>query len=131
MITVTVIGAGGADAMVLAERARRAVAKVGSPSLHFEYVEVGARDKINGVSKLPALAVGGHVIAEGSVPKMREIQESLTEALSTAYPDDLRVHETQTAPRCGGCGRDCLLTAPKCRVGVERAEQLGITAARR
>lgn len=128
MITVTVIGKGGSDAMMMAERTRRAVAKVGSPSLHFEYVEVGARDKINGVSKLPALAIGGKVIAEGTVPKMRDIQNQLSETLRTAYPDDLRVHEAEAVPRCGGCGRDCLLTAPQCRVGVERAEQLGIGA---
>lgn len=127
MITVTVIAAGDSAGMMLAERTRRAVAKVNSPSLHFEYVEVGARDKINGVDRLPALAIGGDVLAEGSVPKMRDIQQALTKTLKEAYPDDLRVHVQETVPRCGGCGRDCRLHTPKCHVGVERAQQLGIT----
>lgn len=127
MITVTVIGTGNSECMMLAERARRAVAKVGSPSLHFQLMEIGERDRYNGVSKLPALAIGGNVVAEGSVPKMREIQAALQQALEEAYPDDLKVHAQETVPRCGGCGRNCTLDAPKCRVGVERAQQLGVT----
>lgn len=125
MITVSVIGTGDAKTMVLAERARRAVAKAGSPSLHFEYVEVGSRDRINGVSRLPALAIGGDVRAEGEVPRMRDIQAWLAATLSHAYPDDLRVHEREGVPRCDGCGRACPLDAPRCRIGMERAARAG------
>lgn len=127
MITVTVIGrSGDPQAMMLAERTRRAVARTASPSLSFSFVEVGARDRVNGVSELPALAIGGEVIAQGRKPKMQEIQQALERTLESAYPDDLEVHSSQTAPLCGGCGRGCTLDAPGCRVGRRRAQAQGI-----
>lgn len=130
MIRLIVMGTGDGPTMMLAERGRRAVARSGSAAAHFDYVEVGERDRLNGVSKLPALVVDGRVVSQGTVPKMREIEEALRYALDHAYPDDLKVRTQEAAPRCGGCGRNCLLTAPKCRIGRERAAEMGIATTR-
>lgn len=126
LITLTVIGTGDGPTMMLAERGRRAVARVGSLAVQFDYVEVGALDKVNGVSQLPALAVAGRVLSEGGapLPKMRDIEQALRDALEQAAPDDLKARAEPSAPLCGGCGRGCTLDAPKCRVGRERAAEL-------
>lgn len=125
---MTVIGTGDAQTMMPAERGRRAVAREGNPAVRFDYVEIGPHDRTNGVDELPALVVDGHVVAQGSVPKMHEVAEALEQALAAASKDDLRTAAAADAvPRCGGCGRNCSLDDPKCRVGKARARELDIS----
>lgn len=132
MVLVNVIGSGDANTMMLVERTRRVVAQAGIEAAKFEYIEVGAHDRVSGLDQLPAVLVNGQPIVQGIVPKMRELRSTLTQAIqtisATVAQDPLSglAMVDSTTPRCTGCGRNCSLDAPGCRVGMRRAKELGI-----
>lgn len=72
-ITLTVLGKGSDACKSLLENAEGAVKKLGAP-VEVEYVTDSDKIAEYGEVKLPALAIGGKVILQGSVPKMDELE---------------------------------------------------------
>lgn len=92
----------------------------------------GQRVRVSGVTRLPALMLDDRVVLQGQVPKLRELEGLVANAVARdqrmvrqGMRKDLHLPDADV-PRCGMCGHDCALDAPLCATGRVKAQELGV-----
>ncbi len=92
----------------------------------------GQRICVSGVERLPALMLDDHVVLQGQVPRLSELEALVADAVARdkrlmrhGIKNELHLPDADV-PRCGECGHDCVLDAPACATGRVKARELGV-----
>lgn len=135
MVVITVLCDADREGTTLRTRAQHVAADF-SGDVRVDVMDMapaaGQRVRVSGVEQLPALMVDDRVVMQGRVPKLRELDELVRDAVARdkrlerqGIKKDLHMADDDV-PRCGLCGRDCALDAPACARGRGKARELGV-----